>query len=294
MRRTFLIFCLMGAAGLVGAGAQTVTVAGSDLLQAAVSEPLQRYATQNGKDWKVDLSGTVPAMAALREGNAQLAIIAIPLSDVLPDSKEYTVIKFCFQVDYILVNQANPLKEMDRNQLVGVFSTGDENITRWEQLHLAGEWTTRPIIALSTSTDDGVVVELFKNTLFGHNEFKPTVQIMKTPTELVKTVVDNPNSLALSGFDPGNVTVISLSSEQGSAAPGVPKVPFSPTEDNVYSGDYPLRLPFYLVFKPADKARVSELVKLLLGNEFAGHLKAQHYMPVTETFRNHSALELDK
>jgi len=276
-----------------------IHVGGSDMLQTAVGEPLARYVQQH-PDMKVsvELAGSVVALSGLKKGVTQLAIIASPVGQI-PAPAEFKAVLFCYSADYIIVNKDNPLNALDLNQVASVFGTTQQSYTLWGQLHLTAEWAPRPIIAYSTSTDDGVVIELFKNQALRGTALKPTVRVTKSPQEMIKNVADNPNAIGLGGFDPatpGKVKVVLLALPNSTTGPAAAKDPVAPTPENVFSGAYPLRLPFYLVFNPADKARVLPLLNLILSPEFAGYLRQEHFIPLSDTERNRALfdLELDK
>jgi ABC-type phosphate transport system substrate-binding protein len=175
-----------------------------------------------------------------------------------------------------------------------------EDASYWGQLQLTGEWVSRPIIPYSTSADDGIVLELFKNLILGRQTLKVTVRLAKTTAELIAQVSDNPNYIGLCGYDPGPpLKVLIISSDQTSSTTAraliasQSKGAFAPNADTVFKGDYPLRLPFYLVFKSTDKERVLPLLRLLLSDDYAKHLEDEHFMPVPSAERARALLELD-
>jgi ABC-type phosphate transport system substrate-binding protein len=296
MLRKLGFYLLAGLGGAAGVSAQTLQVAGSDLLQVAVGEPLMDYVRQNGLDVKVDFFGTIPAMTQLKDDKVQLAVIAAPVGEQ-PASKDYTVVPYAYQVAYILVNGDNPMTEVDRDQLIGVFGTGQAtDITDWSQLGLSGDWTTRSVLAVTTNNDDGVVLELFKHTILGGTALKPSVQVLASGSDVAKSVNDNPNIIAVARYVPDGAKALYVSFEQtegATVAEAGSEVSFAPTEENVYNGDYPLRLPFYIVYKPENKARVRELLRVLLSEDFSAHLRDQHFLPLPDTERKRALLELD-
>ncbi len=278
-----------------------VRVGGSDLLQTAVGEPLARYVKQAHLNINVDLHGSVPALSDLKDGKIQLAILTAPVGQAAAP-KGCKIIPFCFAVDYIIVNPANPLNALDLRQVAGVFGENAQGGTTWGELQASADWAAKPVAPCATSTDDGLVLEMFKNEILGGNALKGTVQVMKTAQEMVKTVAENPNAIGLGGYDPGplsKVKVLLISSAKapvttaGALTASGAKGAASPTSENVASGAYPLRLPFYLVYKPADQARVLQLLQLLLSDEYAARLQAEHFVPVPDTERNRARLELD-
>jgi phosphate transport system substrate-binding protein len=294
MLRTFGFILLAALGGAAGLQAQTVLVAGSDLLQVAVGEPLAQYVVKNGLDVKVDFYGTIPALAQLKSGKVLLAVVAAP-DGQQPSTKDYTVVPYAYQVAYVLVNSDNPITEIDRDQLTGVFGTGQTDINQWAQLGMSGEWATRPILAETTSTDDGVVIEMFKHIILGGTDVKPNVLVLKSGNDLAKAMADNPTILAIGRYVPPAAKSLYVAFEHtgDTGTGGGSKVSFAPTVENIYTGDYPLRVPFYLVYKPENKEKVRQLLQVLLGEEFVNHLKDQHFVPVPDTVRKRSLLELD-
>ncbi len=276
-----------------------IHVGGSDMLQTAVGEPLTRYLQQQPNlKAKVDLQGSVLALSGLKSGKVQVAIIAAPVGQI-PAPAEFKTVLFCYQADYIIVNQDNPLKALDLNQAASVFGTTQQAYTIWGQLQLTAEWADRPIIAYSTSTDDGVVVELFKNIALKGSALKGTVRVANSPQEMLKNIASNPNAIGLGGFDPadpGKVKVLLLANPNTStnAVGNAGRDAVAATPDNVFNGSYPLRLPYYLVYNPADKARVLPILQLLLSPDYAGFLLKEHFIPLSDTERNRALLELDK
>jgi len=277
----------------------TITrVGGSDLLQTAIGEPLSHYVRQYHLNVAVDMQGSIPALTGLKSGKIQIGIIAAPIGQ-RPAPIEYTAIPLCYQVDYLIVSQQNPINTLNLQQVADIYGI-QEDASTWGQLKLTGEWVSRPIIPCSTSADDSVVLELFKNLILGNQPLKPTVRVTNTSAELITQVGDNPNFIGLCGYDPGPpLKVLIISSDQTSPTTsnalvrGPNKGAFAPTPDTVSKGDYALRLPFYLVFKLADKERVLPLLRLLLSDEYAKHLADEHFMPLPSTERSRVLLELD-
>ena len=60
---------------------------------------------------------------------------------------------------------------------------------------------------------------------------------------------------------------------------------FSPTPENIHAGDYPLRLPFCIVFRPEKTAVLLPMLRFLLGDEVAANLAAAEFVPVPANAR---------
>ncbi len=268
-----------------------VRVGGSDLLQTAIGEPLTRYIKQFHLRVTVDMLGSTPALEDLKSGKVQLAIVAAPVGQsAAPEG--FKAIPFCFAVDYIVVNQANPLSSLTLRQVAGIFGESKEAIGDWKQLKLSGDWANRPIVAYSTSPDDGVVIEMLKYLALERQPMRPTVHILNTPDETIASVANSPNGIGLCGYDPSPLNkVLMISPDKEVTAT---KPPAAPTPDNIFTGAYPLRLPFFLVYKPANLAQVAPLVRLLLSDAYATRLRDAHFVPVPDLERNRALLGLDK
>jgi len=69
-------------------------------------------------------------------------------------------------------------------------------------------------------------------------------------------------------------------------------VSFAPTDENIYNGDYPLRLPFYIVYKPANLGAGAGAAAGVVERGFSAHFAEQHFTPMPETARKRSLLGL--
>jgi phosphate transport system substrate-binding protein len=274
-------------------------VGGSDLLQTAVGEPLTTYVRQYHLNVAVDMLGSVPALTGLKTGKIQIGILASPLGQQVAPP-EFKAIPLCYQVDYLIVSDQNPINTLNLLQVADIYGSVQQDASTWDQLQLTGEWVSKPVIPYTTSADDGLVLELFKNLILGRQPLKPTVRTSNTPAEMVAAIGKNPNYIGLCGYDPGPpLKVLSLSTDQLSSTTsravlaGHNQGAFAPTPETVFNGDYPLRLPFYLVFKLTDKERVLPLLRVLLSDDYAKHLADEHFVPVPSTERARALLELD-
>lgn len=269
-----------------------IHIGGSDLLQTAVGEPLMRYAKQFHLDVIVDLQGSTPALDNLKSGKMQLAIIAAPVGQN-PAPPGFKAIPFCFTADYIIVNSTNPLTALNLRQVAGIFGAVKESIGSWNQLKLAGEWADRPIVPYSTSRDDGVVIEMLKFIALEQKDLRSSVHVLNTPDEVFSAVKNSPAAIGLCGYDPGAPFKVLLLSPDKSAGAGTSQAA-APSPENIASGEYPLRLPFYLVYNPANKMALLPYLRLVLSDAYATRLREAHFIPLTDADRNRALLGLDK
>jgi phosphate transport system substrate-binding protein len=270
-----------------------IHIGGSDLLQTAVGEPLTRYAKQFHLDVQVDMLGSTPAMEGLKSGKIQLAIVAVPVGQN-PAPPGCKAIPLCFTADYIIVNPANPITALSLRQVAGIFGAVQESIGSWSQLKLAGEWADRPIVPYSTSLDDGVVIEMLKFLALDQKNLRGSVHVLNTPDEVFSAVKNSPLAIGLCGYDPGPPFKVLLLSSDKTVTSSTSQTAVAPTPENIFSGEYPLRLPFYLVYNPANKTALLPFLRLVLSDAYAARLREAHFIPLTDTERNRALLGLDK
>ncbi len=273
----------------LGLHADKIEVVGSDLLQDAVVEPLEAFADRKHLDIGIDLYGSIPAMSQLRNNEAQLAFIA------RPDEGKFQIdglkiIPFAYQVAVIAVNSDNPLTELNLKQLAGIFGTSSEEYYgRWGELGLSGNMATRSIQPIVVETPNSVVRELFKYKALQRAPFKSNTLTVENFEESPELLVSDSGAIGIFPYVPrqNNLRVISISgSEPGSFA-------YGPSRENVYLGSYPLRLPFYLVYKPSNKEKVREILRFMLSEDMSKSLEENGFMPLPENVRKRTVLELD-
>ena len=148
----------------------------------------------------------------------------------------------------IIVNQANPLRQINFAQLDAILSRthwrGGEPITRWGQLGLTGAWAARPIHIYGVKPWNGFeefVRERVLNTPGHRGAWRGGIDYAKTVFPIASQVAADPDGIGYSGlaFIDAPVKLLPLS-----AAPDAPFV--APTYTNVASAAYPLSRLVYL------------------------------------------------
>ena len=282
---------LFAASGLL---AQTqITLAGSDLIKPAVAKPLEKFAKDQGMNLSLQMDGTIPALRQLAASTADVAIIARPAgSAALPENLISSA--FCSEVVYVLVNSANPLTEINLRQLAAIFGEKAESaVDRWSVAGLSGVWGMRSLLAFCPKNDDGLTLEIFKNAALPDEGFKPGVRTLGDANLMFSTIGTQEGAIGLSRFAPPKdnaaVKVLLVSTGRG----GQGHLAFSPTMENAYLGDYPLNLPFFVIY-PKDKAeKVAPLLHYLYSDEFAQELQKGGFLPIPSGSRKNMMLGID-
>lgn len=285
MLSRFLLF-LLAAAAVSSASARQVRIAASDLLADFITEPLQAYGEEHSIEFKVDSIGSLPALDRLRSDEIDLAIIAVPEDTDVPRD-EFRVFPFAYDVAVIAVNQSNPINDISLASLGGIFGSNEElNYTTWGDLGLSG-WGSRSIKTVVGQNNKSISLELFKFSVLRGGQMKTTVTSIKD-AEVEGILLSDAAAIAILPRLPTSekVKTLMISSEEDSPA-------FSPTDDNVHYGDYPIRLAFYVVYKERDEARAKEVLRVMLGDDLAALLRDNNLFALPDTVRRKLTIDLD-
>ncbi len=282
------IFLLLPLSLIANVQAEEVRLAVSDLLADYILAPLKVYGTENDTTFVVDSIGSLPALDRLRSDEIDLAIVAVPEGDELPRD-EFNIYPFAYDVAVIVVNDSNPIDEISVARLGGIFGSNEEfNLNTWGELGLSG-WGSRNIKALAGTNDKSIALELFKHSIFKGGGLKPNVSMVKD-AEIEDLIGSDAASIAILSRMPenSNIKVLMVSSGGDTYAPA-----FGPTDDNVHYGDYPIRLPFYILYNARDDVKLRSTIRELLNDEVATSLRANDFIALPDTLRRKFLIDLD-
>ncbi len=276
--------------GTKSAVAAEIRVTGSDLLGDGFARAVAAYARRNETVVTLDLPGTRPALANLQAGRADLGLLLLPPGERPPGDPLVSRV-IGYQVAVVVVPTASPLRQVTTAQLAGLFaqSTGD-TFSRWGDLNLAGEWTTRPIALRALAPAAGLAFPLFQRIILTGREARSAVEYSATPEAFTRQLLAADNAIGVTGAAATGVAglrVLALA-----ASPTDPA--YAPTPGNVHYGDYPLRLPLYATFPRRAAPDLQLFLKFLLSDEAAAALAAAHFIPLPPGERNQLMLELEE
>jgi ABC-type phosphate transport system substrate-binding protein len=279
-------FLLTAASTLAPMSAEEIRICASDLLADFITAPLESYGAEHDIQFDVVSIGSLPALDRLRAGEVDMAIIAVPERDTVPRD-EFQVYPFAYDIAVVAVNESNPIDEVSLTELGGIFGTNEELIyTSWGNLGLFG-WESRMIKALAGPTEQSISLELFKSAVLKAGPMKSSVLVVKD-SEVEGLLVSDAASIAILTRLPKNkkVKALMISSTQDGPA-------FGPTDDNVYYGDYPVRLSFYITYHKRDDAKMKVALRVLLGEEVADKLRENDLFALPSTVRRKLIIDLD-
>jgi len=196
-------------------------------------------------------SGTAPP--ALIAGTSHFGPMSRQFKKAEEDSFEdrygYPVTALPTSVDMlaVYVNKDNPIGKtgLTLQQVDAVFSKTrrgghGEDITRWGQLGLTGEWANRPISIYGRNSASGTYGYFKKHALFG-GDYRDEVKEQPGSSSVVQGVASEANGIGYSGigYKTADVLAVPLTAD-------VDGKPVPATAKYAYSGDYPLARYLYI------------------------------------------------
>lgn len=260
------------------ANADRVRIAISDIIPEAIPEAVRSFAKANSVEISVVSIGSLPAMSALEQGEILLAVIAVPEGRELTGNtlKE---IPFAYSTAVIVVSETNPINEISFYEMRGIFSADtDLSIETWEALGVPG-LADRLIKPLIVREETGTSAELFRHTVLPGDSIKLTVNEV-IGSEIKEILASNIASVAVLPHLPDAEKIKPLMVSVNPDSPA-----FGPTNDNVYYGDYPIRLPFQIIYKEESESELKETLRILLSDEVTEILRANHLFVLPDTIR---------
>lgn len=170
----------------------------------------------------------------------------------------------------VYVNKDNPIQGLTIPQVDAIFSATRncghrEDITRWGQLGMTGEWANRPIALYGRNSVSGTY-GYFKDRALCKGDFKRTVAEQPGSASVVQSVAGQINAIGYSGigYKTSGVRAIPLAVREG--APFV-----EPEAQNAIDGSYPLARVLYMYVNKRPNQPLPplerEFVKLVLSKQ---------------------------
>ena len=258
--------------------ADGLRVQASDILET----PLAGYFAQcDSPKVTCSFEGSVSALAAIRNGAIDLAIIAVPDGQQPPE--DLVSVPFAFDVATVMVNDSNPLKEISLPTLAAVLSKDSASTDKWGALGLKEPWDTRSITIYLPATSSGVTLQLLRSKTIVGGQFKESVGTWANKDVMGQIVAGQTASIVvMRGIKiPGGGRALSISAKDGAD-----QYAYQPTRASVFYGDYALRLPFYIVTRPDASPEVKSLINDLLSDKTADLLESNDFVPVPKSERH--------
>ena len=194
---------------------------------------------------QIQAAGSSTAPPALTEGTSNFGPMSREMKDgeiAAFESKfgyKPTAIAVAIDALAVYVHKDNPIKSMSIPQVDAVFSATrkcgyPEDITRWGQLNLTGDWANRPVQLYGRNSVSGTY-GYFKDEALCKGDYKNSVNEQPGSASVVQGVTKSINGIGYSGigYKTSGVRAVPLSADN--ASPAVEATP-----ENAVAGQYPL------------------------------------------------------
>lgn len=281
----------MLVSGWVAASSRAdVRVVGTDLLGIGASEALYAFAGRGDFPLVLAFDGSRPGLDQLKARRADVALLVLtPEETAALDG--FVSVTLAYHCVVVLVPATVPLEQVTLDQLRNIFGeSGSNSLTRWGELGLKGDIAGSAIGLHVPAVGQGIAVEFFRQAVLKDLPFKSTVGRYATPAELVTRLTGDHRAMALAPVRPVDspgLKVVRVAARVGEPA-------FSPTPENLHSGDYPLALPLRIVFRRESAPTLRPLLRFLLGDEFTPVLERAGVVPLPATARRQQVAALEK
>ncbi|TAG32715.1 MAG: hypothetical protein EAZ36_01860, partial [Verrucomicrobia bacterium] len=242
MKRFLFISGLLSAC-LTVLPAQAVKVVGSDLLADAVGPELSRFAAASDVTLTHKFTGSRLGIKALTEGTADFGLLLFAPGEAQPGENLAKWV-IGYMPALVVIPESAPLTQLHYAQLAGVFGANEtNNFRRWSEPGVGGNWGVRSITVAAGSRRAGLAIDLFRFEVLRTPEFKSTMTLFDDAASVLERISGEEGGIALvsSPPAPGSELKVLL------VAKGPNDVAYGPTSENLHTGDYPLRIPVYLV-----------------------------------------------
>jgi phosphate transport system substrate-binding protein len=265
-------------------------VVGSDLLGPEFATVLSDYARRNGIVLKLELEGSHAGLSQVKSGQAEIALLVL-LPGESPPAAPWHSVALAYHAAVVLVAADMPLPQLTFSQLAGIFGANSSaNYTRWGDLGLGGEWFTRNITPQALAPGVALPTELFRHLVLRGGPLKATVVQQDSMPALIKKMAVDQGGIALAATLPAGAKGL----KTVPVAKGSRDTAFGPTPQNLHAGDYPLRLPLWLVVRRDAIAADFAFLRFLLDDEVAAALERAQLVPVPRPARSQLSFELEQ
>ncbi len=266
-----------------------VRVVGSDLLGPDFTSALAAHSKRNELGLTLKLEGSRAGMEKLESGQADVAVVYFSPNEKLPGAP-YVAWPVAYQTAVVVVPTGLPLSQITFEQLNMIYGDiAQSGLKRWRDLGVAGEWAHRNILPNLLGASGGLTYDLFRYTVLAAPALRPTVGVQASMAESMTRILGEEGGLAVLPVLPANQPQLkALLVARGGA-----EVAFGPTADNLYTGDYPIRLPVYLVFRKEAAKRLQAGLHYLLSEEAVPLWESAQLVPLPLRIRNQQIFDLE-
>lgn len=266
-----------------------VRVVGSDLLGKDFSSTLAAYSKRNDLGIKATLEGSRAGLERLQAGAADVAIVVFSPGEK-PPGEPLVALPVAYHTAAVVVPASLPLTQITFAQLNTIYGDDAQSgLKRWMDLGVTGEWAPRNILPNIPGPGGGITYDLFRYTVLRAPALKPTVGVQANLAASIARIRGEEGGVAILPGVPANQQRLKALL----VARGPQDVAFGPTPENIHSGDYPIRLPVYLVFRKDAAKRLQTTLRYLLSEDAIPLWENAQLVPLPVQARNQQIFDLE-
>lgn len=238
---------------------------------------------------EIEGAGSSTAPAALAEGTANFGPMSRQMRESeienFEDNHGYppTLVRVAIDVLAVYVNRDNPIEGLTIEQVDGIFSEtqrcGGEDITRWGDVGLDGDWANRDFTLYSRNAVSGTY-GYFREHALCDGDFKDAINEQPGSASVVQGVTESLNGIGYSGIGYRTSGVRAIKVGDGGEL-------YEPNAENAVTGDYPLARFLYLYVNKDPNEDLPpierEFLKLVLSKEGQEVTIRDGFIPLPET-----------
>lgn len=246
-----------------------VRVVGSDLLGADFGEALEVFAKRENLRLTTAFVGSRAGFEELKTGKADVALVAFAPDEKVPDAP-LVAQPLAYRIAVVVVPEHIGVTQTSFNPLDGFFgANGPAGFSLWRDLGTTG--TAAPLSVTThvlVGKSDELSVDLFARMALRVPKLKSSVMRHHDFAILKGRLSAEEGGLAVLPYlPPTGVGLRALLVAKGEGEPA-----YGPTPENIHTGDYPLRLPVYVVYRSESAAKLRPLLAFFWSEEAARSL----------------------
>jgi phosphate transport system substrate-binding protein len=253
--------------------AQTFKIKGSDTCLPLIQRESENYMKKNaGASITIVGGGSGVGIAALISGTTDIAMASrkVKMDEKLKlqsEGKTYKEVVFAKDAISVVVNPANKVSQLTREQLEGIF-TG--KIKNWKEV--GGD--NMQIVVYSRESSSGTY-EFFKEHVMKMKNYTPAALLMPATGAVIQSVSQTKGAIGYVGlaYVEKNVKAIKVSFDGG-------KTFIAPSMAAAKNNSYPITRPLQLYFLIKSEKTVSPYIQYLLSAEGQKTAQAEGYVPL--------------
>lgn len=261
---------------------------GTDLLLGSLTQGINLAAGKTAADF----GGTLPGRQAFIAGRASAAVLMMRDREVAPvPSGKIGVVEFRLASAVVVVatHGSNRAEQITVENLANVFARDPRSPARnWNDIDPAAR--SELITPAVSSPAGSMVLEIFQGLALEGQSFRPDVRLRIEPELADDLLASRAGTITLTPRRPsGRGKVLQVADGR----PGRSSTAYSPDENNVHNGDYPLQVPLIVYVRQDRLAELTPALRWLFSDDAAALLEKQGLVPAPKAARTRFVQRLD-